>query len=765
MAAHLAACIRHAFIALLLLFLMSCGSGGGGEGGGTPVSTAAPTQTIVSGTVQAPSGAIAFFKTPSPGNFFASEAYAALTGLANVPDGTIVQLARLNATASSFSVITTTTTSGGRYSFNFTTLGLQLADDLIVRVAGPGGKEMRAFVIGAGADISPVSEAAYRLTIESLNGGVLSNLTLQELGDINGAVALIAMLQNVGNAISVDQAVELVRTTVSANAQVIGFLTAAAIHGQTDQGVGDIGDFYPFRQSNFWQYQVSTTSTFQSPFSYQTTMTVMGQEPAPVHGVNAVVIKDSNDEGENREEKTYIVKGVDGITSYGNNDPDDAIERALSPYPVVHFPLGGGNAYALAERSGLDWGDDVDGDNRNESFKATLLQTVLGIETVIVPAGTFVSCLKLERKSIFTVNFTAGGSAILTQTDTTWLAPGLGQIKSSSHGEIDWGNRSITVTEELIFYSVDGQTGGSGGPQPPPPPAGPTRIEISTPAGSYTAVFLNQTKQLRALAFGQLNVQFPGLAYTWHSSDPAILEVDGNGLIRGLNPGRATITATSNGLTSNALTFTVNNGKLISLVTNDIVYDKVSQKIFASIRSDSLTNPDTITVIDPATGNVGPFVPVGVQPNKLAISQDGQFLYVALDGTGAIRRTELPGLLPGPTFSLGTGTMAGCPTAPLIVDDMEVVPGSPLSVAVARKYTGGCSPWHFGVAVFDNGIQRSTVTPTRPLANIIEFSGSANTLYGLDGESSALTFTTMTLSSSGIALTVRLALRLAFRGH
>ena len=88
------------------LALTSCGSGGssdGGDGGTTP-PIASPTQTIVSGTVMAPGGAIAFFKQPSLGDVFVSEAYAALTGLANVPDNTIVQLARLNANASNVSV-------------------------------------------------------------------------------------------------------------------------------------------------------------------------------------------------------------------------------------------------------------------------------------------------------------------------------------------------------------------------------------------------------------------------------------------------------------------------------------------------------------------------------------------------------------------------------------------------------------------------------------------------------------------------------------
>ncbi|MEQ1847052.1 MAG: hypothetical protein ABL983_15905, partial [Nitrospira sp.] len=156
----------------LIFSISSCG-GGGGEGAPPPVSTA--TQAIVSGTVQAPGGQVAFFKEKSFKDLLVSEAYAVLTGLTNVPDSTIVQLARLDANASSISVISTTSTSGGRYSFNLTALGLQPANDLIVRVAGSGGKEMRAFVVGTVADISPVSEAAYQLTVQSLNGRPLSN--------------------------------------------------------------------------------------------------------------------------------------------------------------------------------------------------------------------------------------------------------------------------------------------------------------------------------------------------------------------------------------------------------------------------------------------------------------------------------------------------------------------------------------------------------------------------------------------------------------
>jgi hypothetical protein len=114
-------------------------SGEATESGGTAPPPATPIATVVSGTVLAPGGTIAFFKQPSFRDLFESEAYAALTGLVTVPDGTIVQLARLNTDATNLNVIATTTTSGGEYSFNLTSLGLQPANDLIVRVAGSGG--------------------------------------------------------------------------------------------------------------------------------------------------------------------------------------------------------------------------------------------------------------------------------------------------------------------------------------------------------------------------------------------------------------------------------------------------------------------------------------------------------------------------------------------------------------------------------------------------------------------------------------------------
>jgi hypothetical protein len=139
--------------AVSLVFAISSCSRGGGEGT-TPLPVSTTTQTILSGTVQAPGGQVAFFKKPGFDDWLASEAYAAVIGLAPVSDGTTVELGRIDHTAPfSFSSISSTTTSGGRYTFNLTSLGLSPDIDLMVQVEN-GATKLRAFVTGTTIHIS-----------------------------------------------------------------------------------------------------------------------------------------------------------------------------------------------------------------------------------------------------------------------------------------------------------------------------------------------------------------------------------------------------------------------------------------------------------------------------------------------------------------------------------------------------------------------------------------------------------------------------------
>lgn len=719
---------------LAFISLISCGGGSSSGGGGGTTPVAAPTQTVVSGTVQAPGGAIVFFKQPSLGDLFESEAYAALTGLANVPDNTIVQLARLNATATSFSVISTTTTSGGRYSFNLSALGIQPANDLIVRVTGPSGREMRAFVVGTVADIGPVSEAGYQLAIESLNGELLNNLTLQEVGDISGAVALIAMLQNIGNATSVDQAVGLVRTAVGASAQVTGFISAAAGAGQTTQGTGDVGNFFPVDLNNTWRYQSSLLVSGQPQRFFDHTVFITGHEPDPIFGVQATVFSDTNAEGENRTERSFEVKSITGVVSYGNDDPSDAFTRRLIPIKAIHFPFTLGQSTILGEKSGLDWGEDVDGDNRNETFSLSVVQNVIGFEQLTIGAGNFPLTLKVQQISTFNIAATSGETVEVIQTDTSWYVSGVGLVKRHSIAEIPDVFQISTETDDLISYIVSGQSAGA-------------RIELgdgNLAPGSPLNLRLENTRQLFGALYDQSNRLIPGMPLSFSSSDPQVAVVNAQGLVTALSPGTTIITAQLGNVTSNAVSITVNDVRVISLATKDLVYDPVSQRIYASVPNRSSQLANTVTVIDPSTGRIGPSIFVGNDPGKLAISDNGQYLYVALNGEGRVQRVNLTTFTLGPSFALpapGCGLFSK-------VSDMEVLPANPLLIAILRTYD--CSPPGIAVEIYENGARRPSVVPARDIQAIV-LSQQSNILYGIQS-GFVSHILEMSVASDGIAI-------------
>lgn len=181
----------------------------------------------------------------------------------------------------------------------------------------------------------------------------------------------------------------------------------------------------------------------------------------------------------------------------------------------------------------------------------------------------------------------------------------------------------------------------------------------------------------------------------------------------------------------------------VALATNDLIYDPFREKIYASVPSRAGALGNTVTAIDPATGAVGPSVFVGSEPGKMAISDDGQFLYVALNGAAAVRRVNLVTGLPDLQFGLDTGY-----SGPNGVEDIEVVPGSPHSVAVSRNRPN-VSPSHGGVVVYDNGSPRPAGTPDHTGPNRIEFSSSPARMYGI-GDNGA--FYRLSVDGAGVSI-------------
>ncbi len=201
------------------------------------------------------------------------------------------------------------------------------------------------------------------------------------------------------------------------------------------------------------------------------------------------------------------------------------------------------------------------------------------------------------------------------------------------------------------------------------------------------------------------------------------------------------------GGTSNAAQFTIVSGSTtLSLPTNELIWDAGRAKIYASVPSRAGVNGNSIAIIDPVTSAIS-YVFIGSEPNRLAISDDGQYLYVGLDGAAAVRRLNLNTQTPEIQFTLGSDSFFG----PMYADDIEVMPGNPHTVAISRR-NQGYSPRHMGVGIYDDGVCRPTTTPVHTGANVIEFGSSPEVLYGYNNETTEFGFRRMRVDQSGVTV-------------
>ena len=186
--------------------------------------------------------------------------------------------------------------------------------------------------------------------------------------------------------------------------------------------------------------------------------------------------------------------------------------------------------------------------------------------------------------------------------------------------------------------------------------------------------------------------------------------------------------------------------RTVNVTSNDLAYDAVHRRLYASIPSSA--NGNSLQIIDPANATLGPSVFVGSEPGKIAVSDDGQYAYVGLNGAPAVRRVDLATFTATQQFALGSDSFLG----PFYVDDIEVMPGSPLTIAVSRR-NQGFSPRHEGVGIYDDGVVRPVQTPVHTGSNVIEFGDSPQTIYGYNNETTDFGFRTMSVSESGVTIT------------
>lgn len=209
----------------------------------------------------------------------------------------------------------------------------------------------------------------------------------------------------------------------------------------------------------------------------------------------------------------------------------------------------------------------------------------------------------------------------------------------------------------------------------------------------------------------------------------------------------AVSTPSPGGGLSNALPFSIYS--TINLAANHLLYDPYTRLLYASVSSASTGVPgNSLVTIDPNTGNLGTPVNVGSQPDKMALTDDGNFLYVNLDGANAVGRYNMATQHLDFSFAVGANSFF----TPAL-RDIAVLPGSETTVAVDLGEDEG-------LALYDvNPTNQTATVRANSSGNFTtgSYTGSSlqflnsSTLFSFDIDTSGQTFNSWAITSTGLS--------------
>ncbi|MFD2230925.1 hypothetical protein [Alkalimarinus sediminis] len=390
---------RSLMASAIALAAVGCGSSSSGGG-------AAATGETISGTASAPGGSVAAFEHKNAFeialSYVVTPVAAAITGLEPVP-GATVELIRVDDTGTQIGdVIATTATSiTGDYTLTLPA-GVNLAGNLIVRITGANGTEMRAQVVEKEVDITPVSEFVLSKFIDQ--GADLDNLTTASVVKLSGQVeefdltagvdmsTMLAALEKEAG-VFVENQIDLIEST-PADASLIASLAGDYRSSALDFGLHDDDQQYGTGTFSVDVYQ--SNFTFADGGNGLVSITINGEEAdwANLSGsdlnngnINLYYVAESDSEVETFT-SPITSTGVIAIESTFEEDVDG--DYGWRTYPSLFslqkvkdkniFVLLGGEAevrYATIDTNGDNIKDAVDpsqkeGDEVFKSFEVFL---------------------------------------------------------------------------------------------------------------------------------------------------------------------------------------------------------------------------------------------------------------------------------------------------------------------------------------------------------------------------------------------------------
>ena len=202
------------------------------------------------------------------------------------------------------------------------------------------------------------------------------------------------------------------------------------------------------------------------------------------------------------------------------------------------------------------------------------------------------------------------------------------------------------------------------------------------------------------------------------------------------------------GGTSGALAYTA----YVPIANNSMVLNPVSGLLYVTVPSSAgAPYGNTVVSVDPETGNLGTPIAVGSEPNRIAVTDDGKYLWVGLDGASAVRRVNLAAGTADLQFSIG-GNNTGWYANPATVQAIAALPGSDTAVVVGTTGTGNSGVSNT-IAIYDSGTPRGTaVTNFVPVA--LQVNGTTSEVYAAANNSYAVyTYSAAGLTQKGTTAT------------
>src|SRR5262249_39792379 len=142
----------------------------------------------------------------------------------------------------------------------------------------------------------PVSEALLLAILQ--RGSGLAAFTAQETSDLEDSARLVIATGDLTAGKDVASTVDSVQQALLADTALVAVLAAASRDGQTSEGPGDVGNYFPSSMANTWGYLGEHRVDSFSPGSFEDSRRIVGIDG---QGVQSVEESNPLDDGRVRE--------------------------------------------------------------------------------------------------------------------------------------------------------------------------------------------------------------------------------------------------------------------------------------------------------------------------------------------------------------------------------------------------------------------------------------------------------------------------------